>query len=219
MELLKIAASQLGTKEISGSKNNPQILKYAKETGIKNINTDEIPWCSTFINWCAKEAGLPMSKKANARSWIHVGIKTTSPEASDIVVFWRQDPMSWKGHVAIFLGFNNQGNKVICLGGNQSNAVTISEYDANKVITFRKLEKSQAYKIPTPVLKKGSKGQEVIKLQLILNHLDYNCGDADGDFGNKTESALKSLQANNHLTINGVYQIKSKSCLESLMQE
>lgn len=218
MNLLKVAASQLGVQEIEGIEDNPQVVAYAKETGITGIETDEIPWCSTFINWCAKQANLPMSHKPNARSWVNIGKLIHLPKAGDVVVFWRESPTSWKGHVAIFLGFNKSGKKVICLGGNQKNAVSIMEYDAEKVLTYRRLEEIETFNVPNPVLKKGSKGQSVIQLQILLNHLKCNCGDADGDFGKKTENALKLFQANNLLTINGIYQDEEKNCIESLLQ-
>lgn len=219
MDLVKIAASQLCIKEVKGVKHNDKIVSYAKETGIKSITTDEIPWCSTFINWCAKKAGLPMSGKANARSWTKIGTRTNVPETGDIVVFWRESKLSWKGHVAIFLGFNHNGKRVICLGGNQGNAVSIMDYDVEKVLGYRRLHKVIKFTIPDPILKKGSKGQKVIDLQMLLNHLDYNCGDCDGDFGLKTETSIKLLQANNNLPITGIYQTKTKTCIESLMQK
>ncbi|MCK5168759.1 MAG: TIGR02594 family protein [Bacteroidales bacterium] len=218
MSILKIAASQLGTKEISGNEDNPQIVKYSEETGITGINNDETPWCSTFINWCAEQAGLPMSGKANARSWIDVGTTVQDPEPGDIVVFWRESPDSWKGHVGFFLGFNKDATRVFCLGGNQGNAVSILDYDVEKVLAYRRLETKQELSIPKPILKKESRGLEVIKLQLVLNHLKYNCGDADGVFGVKTETALKLLQTKNHLTSDGIYGNESKNCVESLLQ-
>lgn len=218
MDILKIAASQLGVKEIKGTEDNPQILAYAQETSITGINNDEIPWCSTFVNWCAKKARLPISGKVNARSWINVGSTTKHPIPGDIVVFWRERFDSWKGHVGIFLGFNHDASSVFCLGGNQKNAVTIAEYDIQRVLSYRKLGKTQSLDIPDPILKKGSKGERVVKLQLMLNYLEYNCGNVDEDFGLKTENALRLLQANNKLTIDGVYGSNSKNCIELLLQ-
>lgn len=219
MELLKIAASQLGITEISGSENNEQIVRYATETGISGISNDEIAWCSTFVNWCAKQVGLPMSGKPNARSWLRVGAASTQPEPGDVVVFWRESLHSWKGHVAIFLGFNEQGNKLFCLGGNQGNAVSIASYDTAKVLGYRRLTKTKKLSMPQPILKKSDKGNEVIKLQLVLNQLKYICGDADGHFGQKTHDALMLLQANNQLNLDGIYGNKTKTCMESLMQQ
>lgn len=217
MNILKVASSQLGIKEISGQEDHPAIIHYARETEIASITDDETPWCSTFINWCAKESALPMSHKANARSWMNVGVETTTPIPGDIVVFWRESLHSWKGHVGIFVGFNCDASRVFCLGGNQSNAVTITDYDVNKVLGFRRLEESATLSVPEPTLKNGSKGIEVSKLQLILNQLNYNCGDVDGDFGDKTYSALRLLQANNLLKIDGEYGRNCQRCIESLL--
>ena len=218
MNILIKAISQLGTKEISGSEDNPQIVKYAKETGITGIDNDDIAWCSTFVNWCAKKTKLPFTGLPNARSWLAVGTTPEHPEPGDIVIFWRESVLSWKGHVGIFMGFNHDASRVFCLGGNQGDAVSITDYDIKKVLGYRRLEEIQKMRVPNPVLKRGSKGKEVIKLQLILNHLKYNCGDADGDFGTKTEDALKLLQANNLLKMDGEYRSKTKNIIESLLQ-
>ena len=147
-----------------------------------------------------------------------MGIKPQNPEPGDIVIFWRESVHSWKGHVSIFLGFNDDATRVFCLGGNQGDAVSITDYDVKKVLGYRRLKELEKMRTPKPVLKKGSKGQEVINLQLVLNHLGYNCGDADGDFGLKTVNALKLLQANNQLTVDAEYGAKSKNCIESLLQ-
>lgn len=218
MNILKVAGTQLGIKEIKGEIDNPEIVKFAQETEITSITDDETPWCSTFVNWCAKESSLPMSFKANARSWMNVGVSTDSPEPGDIVVFWRESIHSWKGHVGIFVGFNSDASRVFCLGGNQSNAVTITDYDRKKVLGFRRLEQAQTLDIPEPLLKSGHKGIEVSKLQLALNHLSYSCGDVDGDFGGRTFSALRLLQSNNQLKIDGEYGPTSQACIESLLQ-
>ena len=218
MSILKIAFSQLGIKEIKGTEDNPEIVKYAQETGIKAIDNDEIPWCSTFVNWCAQEAGLPKSGKPNARSWMSVGKATKNPEPGDIVVFWRESIHSWKGHVGIFLGFNQDASKVFCLGGNQGDSVSVADYNAGKVLGFRKLEVVQKMRVPEKILKYGMKGKAVQMLQIVLNFLDYNCGDADGHFGRNTENALKMLQANNHIGVDGEYGPTTRNIIESLLQ-
>lgn len=45
-----------------------------------------------------------------------------------------------------------------------------------------------------PVLKKGSKGDSVKALQILLNGNGHNCGTADGSFGPATLAAVKSFQ-------------------------
>ncbi len=218
-QLLKIAFNELGTEEIAGAQHNPEVLKYASETGIAGITTDEIPWCSTFVNWVAWKAGLQHSKKANARSWLNVGIKTTSPEPGDIVVFWRESPQSWKGHVAIFLGYSQNKKRVYCIGGNQGNRVSVSAYRANTVLSFQRLTSDKKLEIPEPVLKRKSRGESVAALQDALKLLNINVGTSDGAFGKKTEKGVKKLQARKpNLEIDGVYNTKTRDFLESLFQ-
>lgn len=57
----------------------------------------------------------------------------------------------------------------------------------------------------TPLLKKGSTGAQVKNLQKDLNYV-INAGlTVDGDFGNKTEEALKKFQKKYKLSVDGIY--------------
>ena len=47
---------------------------------------------------------------------------------------------------------------------------------------------------PDPTYKKGDKGAGVKELQDKLNAAGYDCGKADGDFGKKTEAAVKAIE-------------------------
>lgn len=218
-QLLKIAFGELGTEEIVGDKHNPEVLKYAKETKITGITTDEIAWCSTFVNWVAIKAGLQYTGKANARSWLNVGTKITTPEPGDIVVFWRESPQSWKGHVGIFLGVSTDKKRVYCIGGNQGNRVSVSAYRLENVLSYQRLTTSNQLAIPEPVLKRGSSGPAVVALQDALKLLAINIGTSDGDFGEKTEKGVKELQTRKpNLAINGIYNAETRDLLESLFQ-
>ena len=53
-------------------------------------------------------------------------------------------------------------------------------------------------------LSKGSKGDAVVELQNRLNELGYSVGNADGDFGGKTEKAIEMFQSDNGLTVTGM---------------
>lgn len=53
-------------------------------------------------------------------------------------------------------------------------------------------------------LKKGSNGSQVKTLQILLNALGYDCGEADGIFGQKTDAAVKAFQADNKLAADGI---------------
>lgn len=54
------------------------------------------------------------------------------------------------------------------------------------------------------LLKVGSKGDDVKKLQGGLNSLGFNCGTADGAFGAKTEDAVEAFQEANDLYGDGI---------------
>lgn len=218
-DLLKIAFNELGTEEIKGDQHNPEVLKYAKESGIKNINTDEIAWCSTFVNWVAQKAGLQHSGKANARSWLNVGTKVNTPEPGDVVVFWRESPQSWKGHVGIFIGMSANGKRIYCLGGNQGNRVSVSAYAKKYLLSYQRLRNVQQTILPEATLQIGSRGKKVVALQDALKLLDINVGTSDGAFGPKTAEGIKQLQTRKpNLTIDGVYNNETRDLLVSLLQ-
>ena len=93
-----------------------------------------LDWCSWFIMRMFHFDVLPKEVDFTARSWLRVGIRKKIPMFGDLVVFWRESPDSWKGHVSIFIG--TVGDKLLCLGGNQNNQVKMSLYDADKVIAY-----------------------------------------------------------------------------------
>lgn len=217
-DLIQIAAGELGVKEVSGRNNNPVIVKYAKEAGFKNITDDETPWCSIFVNWVCKQAGVQRSGKANARSWLYVGIPVNNPRPGDIVIFWRDDPESWKGHVGFFMGYTKNLNQVFVLGGNQRNSVSIQAYDADKILGFRSLSSEGDLDIPKPTLKLGSHGEEVRKLQIVLKDMRFDCGATDGSFGPKTQRELKKLQSSFNIKVTGEYNTETQTKIESHYQ-
>ena len=215
--ILQIAAGQMGVQELTGEAHNPVIIKYAHESGFTEVNDDETAWCSIFINWCCEQAGLQRSHKMNARSWLYVGKTITNPYAGDIVVLWRESPSSWKGHVGIFLGYTKDRNKIFVLGGNQKNSVSVQAYDASQVLAFKRLTASKGLEVPEPVLTLGSRGSEVMKLQVILIDLGYDCGAVDGIFGLRTKENLSAFQtAENMKEQNGVYDENTKKKFQSI---
>jgi len=219
--LIEIAAAELGIKEIAGNENNVQIVNYAQESGFKNVEDDETPWCSIFVNWCCMKAGLQRTYKTNARSWLSVGFPVEDPRPGDIVIYWRENPNSWKGHVGIFMGYSKDRSLVFTLGGNQKNCVSIQGYDATNVLGFRRLSSEVNIEIPksNPNLKIGSQGSEVIKLQKILTELGFDCGAADGIFGPKTEARLKSFQKKEGHSDDGIYSATTKALIVSIYQQ
>lgn len=221
-DILKTAILEIGTKEIKGSSHNEKIIQYAKEAGMDWVNDDETPWCSTFVNWCAKQSGLELSGKANARSWMDVGDNVDSdPIPGDIVIFWRGSKDSWKGHVGIFMGFDKSNKFVFTLGGNQSNSVNISRYKYAQVLGFRRLEKDNVIKLPLALMMAGDKGDSVKDLQNCMINLGYDLGKwgADSDYGNATTNAISLFQSDNALSVTGRYDEATENSLHSKLSE
>ncbi|WP_024479437.1 TIGR02594 family protein [Cellulophaga baltica] len=204
--IVEVASAEIGVREVSGTRSNPQILKYAEEAGFTNYKSDESAWCSLFANWVAYKAGLERTNSLAARSWLNVGIPIEHAEPGDVVVFWRESRDSWKGHVGFFHGFSDDGSRVYCLGGNQGNQVSITAKPVSKVLGYRRLRPDGPTKFSRKNLSKNHTGGDVVKLQDSLKQLGYNCGTSDGMFGSKTEQCLKDFQATNpSLKINGVF--------------
>src|SRR5262249_46617912 len=55
-----------------------------------------------------------------------------------------------------------------------------------------------------PILRYGSRGQDVVDLQNQLAALGFNPGPIDGIFGPRTESALKAFQRSRGITADGI---------------
>ncbi len=141
MDILKMALSQYGVTEVSGSKDNQQIVTYFDELGFNGAKLhDETAWCSAFANWVVKKCGYAFSGKLNARSWLNVGESTNTPQLGDVVVLWRESPNSWKGHVGFFV--KETKAYVYILGGNQGNRVCIKAYPKNRVLDYKKMIKN-----------------------------------------------------------------------------
>jgi len=62
-------------------------------------------------------------------------------------------------------------------------------------------------------VKKGSKGADVKALQTALNAIGYNCGAVDGDFGAKTDAAVRAFQRAKGLTVDGIVGPKTWAAL------
>lgn len=133
------ARKYYGVRDIPGSIHEQKVLDFYRSMGNYSVKEDEVSWCSVFIGTCAKNTGLEYTKSATARTWLKIGQITTEPEPGDIVVFWRESPNSWKGHVSIYLGKNTETNEVYALGGNQNDEVCILTYKLDTVLGFRRL--------------------------------------------------------------------------------
>lgn len=65
---------------------------------------------------------------------------------------------------------------------------------------------TEDYTLEMGYLKKGSRGEAVRALQILLIGRGYNCGStgADGDFGSATDAAVRKYQQAKDLTVDGI---------------
>lgn len=63
-------------------------------------------------------------------------------------------------------------------------------------------------------IRAGCKGDAVKRLQEQLNMLGFNCGEADGSFGNKTLQAVKEFQQYNMLKVDGIVGEETQEALD-----
>lgn len=130
---LKIAGQELesGVAEISGKQHHPRILEYHNVTKLSADN-DETPWCSSFVNFCMKEAGVEGTGSARARDWETWGDKLDEPFMGCIAVFTRPEG----GHVGFYVGSEESGD-ILLLGGNQGDKVSIARRSTAKLLSYR----------------------------------------------------------------------------------
>jgi len=131
----QIAMKELGVKEVVGKNHNPRVIQYHDATSL-DATSDEIAWCSSFANWCMKQAGIKGTNSASARSWLNWGKKVIVPEVGDVVIFWRGKKDGWQGHVAFFS--SEDSKYVTVLGGNQSDSVCYAKYPKSQLLGYRR---------------------------------------------------------------------------------
>jgi len=142
--LIQVAKSQVGY--IEGPKDNE--TKYGAYT-----KANFQPWCGSFVNWCANEAGVKIPntvytpggaaafKKAGA--WIDGDI--ADPEPGDIAYFdFPSDGVDRISHVGIVIEDNEDGT-VWCIEGNTSSKKSGSQRNGGEACKqLRAFKKNKA---------------------------------------------------------------------------
>jgi len=137
-EYLKVALKEIGIKEIIGKKHEKRVLEYQATTSGKYTD-DETPWCGAFVSWVMKQSGIKHGIKIpeRAKEWVNFGYAVDKPSIGTIAIKSRVGG----GHVCIVVGKSTNG-KLLCVGGNQNNEVSIAEYDAGVFESFRNYSKA-----------------------------------------------------------------------------
>lgn len=142
-----LAERFIGMKEVPGRQDNPLILHMLKMDDDWPEH-DEVPWCSSFLNYIAWMLRLPRSKSKLARSWLNVGIPIPSWELrpeEDIVILKRgtgeqpgAENTTAPGHVGLFVAMGC--DNIFLLGGNQGDSVSVKGFSVGRVLGYRRLK-------------------------------------------------------------------------------
>lgn len=136
------ARAYIGTSEIPGVKNNPQLMALLDMAdGIKDgktigANNDDEAWCAKGVSAVLELSGIRSARSAWAQMYKTYGQELDGPAVGAIVVFWREKPTSTKGHVGFVVGKDKAGNLMV-LGFNQSNTTKISPFSKDRVLAYR----------------------------------------------------------------------------------
>ena len=145
------AREHLGTWEWKDG-HNPKIVQWFSDVGHAWVKDDETAWCAAFVGAMLKAGGFAHTGKLNARSYVDYGehVDPEDAQPGDIVIFWRDDPTSWKGHVGFYV--RKAHENIIVLGGNQGNQVSEQAYAANRLLAVRRPVKQRTSKAQSTTL-------------------------------------------------------------------
>lgn len=135
---MSIAEGELGVHENSlPGQDNLRILEYHQTT--THATTDEVPWCSSFVNWVITKAGRKGTGSAMASSWVNWGTGLNLPRKGAVTVIQQKK----KGHdlatgsaTGYHVAFyeSSTTTHVRLLGGNQSNSVKYSNFPLSSYV-------------------------------------------------------------------------------------
>lgn len=129
---LQAARGDVGLREIPGAPTAPKIAAWLQKLGAW-WRDDETPWCGTAVAAWMQAAGVPPAKNwFRARAWLEWGAAVAAPAVGAVVVFEREGG----GHVGLVVGRDQRG-RLLVLGGNQGNAVSIAPFDPARVLGYR----------------------------------------------------------------------------------
>lgn len=131
-EWLKTARADIGLREIPGAQTAPRIARWLADLKAW-WRDDETPWCGVAVAAWMRAAGVPLPQHwYRAKAWLTWGVPLAAPVPGCVVVFERQGG----GHVGLVEGVDQRG-RLMVLGGNQGNAVSVAPFDMARVSGYR----------------------------------------------------------------------------------
>jgi uncharacterized protein (TIGR02594 family) len=141
---LSRARDLVGLREISGPMHEPKVLQLWRDARMPYVHDDETAWCAAFVGAMLERSMVTSTRLPNARSYENFGLDvlkdTGRVDVSRIpigaVCVFDRPPDAWKGHVA-FATARTANGEILCLGGNQSNSVSIAAKKIDQLIAAR----------------------------------------------------------------------------------
>ena len=155
---MPIARGELGIKEIPGPQAEARIQEYHATTRLSALS-DEVPWCSSFVNWVMLKAGLTGTDSASADSWDSWGEECGCLYGAITVLRYVDKHQHAQHHVGFLAGRNevlrvagalyivhrsllerqldHSRPLIQLLGGNQSDSVCEKLFDESLALTYR----------------------------------------------------------------------------------
>lgn len=125
------ARRHLGVREIPGTNDAPFLRRWQAQLGAPWLGPS--PWCGTFVAYCLRECSVSTPKAwYRAKAYLDWGLVLDTPRVGCIVVYERQGG----GHVGFVLG-KDRDYRLLTLGGNQGDAVTIRAFEQYRVLGYR----------------------------------------------------------------------------------
>lgn len=135
------AREYLGKEELPGMPTASFIERWLQLLGAW-WKDDETPWCGTAVAAWMRDCGIEIPRHwYRARAWLDWGVPV-APVVGSVIVFER----AGGGHVGLLVGKDEAG-RLLVLGGNQGNKVSIAPFDQKRMIGCR-WPKEWTYIIP-----------------------------------------------------------------------
>jgi hypothetical protein len=113
--LIEVAAAEVGTIE-----EGDNLTKYGKFT-----KADGLPWCGSFVNWCAAQAGVKIHSVVSTAIGAHKFKETNRwsnlPSLGALAFMdFPHDGVDRISHIGIVIDFEHGSDVVTCIEGNTS---------------------------------------------------------------------------------------------------
>ena len=215
---------------LNGSQE-PAIVPYSGGK-ISQVSCSGCKWdgcrcfdCQGFVHWLFECVGVPLygagatTQWSTASNWAARGEIASMPPGLVCAVYKRkEDKMS---HAGMSMGDGNGGvihcSTIVKNGNVHTDRPAWTHWGIPKGLYSAEELKAAGIEVlegaNMPTLRRGNQGDEVADLQMLMNSKFGYKLDIDGDFGSKTEAAVKDFQRKQGLNADGVVGKKTWAAL------